>query len=290
MRAGKTAVIAATVCACAVAAVTEAVGAAAAGRRPAKTSLTIATWPRGVFGYVKSSDAARCAQNRKVDVFVKRPDGRVRRVAVPSARRDQVGYEWLASASGGDVYAVTAPKLGCGAARSRTVSIPPRADVPACPSLESKCLVYVELVSLPSEEGGLCPFFFLPRGGCPGRTTGTIYLPTSPGWESNFATFEWDGSQDREVRYRAYDKYNGNVTAEISGRVPCPICAAFNVSNAFQNLAPPTGGSYYTPDRPGVEPGRDGGPLFLAYKWGPCSYSGDCEPTLVGIFGILYRR
>jgi hypothetical protein len=91
----KPAVVAMAVGACALLGLTGVGASAAAGRRPVGAHLTIADLPRGVFGYVSSRDAARCAKGRRIEVFAKGVNGNpgkgARRIATQIVTRNQVG-------------------------------------------------------------------------------------------------------------------------------------------------------------------------------------------------------
>jgi hypothetical protein len=281
MRVGKSVLVAAVLSAGALVVLPSAVGAAAVGHRPGAARLTIGTWPRGVFGYLTTPKPGVCAMGRRIEVFVKAANGRARRVAVVSARRNQVGYDWLAHAPSGDLYAVARAKPGCAAAKSRTVSNPPQAGLPNCPSLEAKCTLVVELQS--SYQN--CRSFAPDHGACQGFT-----LRGNPGWASGDAVFAWNGNPARKVHYRALS--NGNVMGEIVGSVPCGACQEarnFTVSDAVEHTSAPADGHYYTPDQPGVPAGAIGGPLYLNFDEGGCA-ADQCFSTHVIIWGTLYRR
>jgi hypothetical protein len=179
---------------------------AAATRAPAKTRLTIQTWPEGVFGYVSSPAGARCARGRRVEVFAEGVNGqsgkRARRIASRTASRNQTGYIWMTRAPHArSLYAVARPTRGCAAARSKTVSRG-LTDVPHCPAAP-ECIIVLQIRAHYDDQ---CPSFNPPTGNC-------IYdsLQADEGWRAEgdmrahgYSRFSWDGQFPRAVHFETY--------------------------------------------------------------------------------------
>jgi hypothetical protein len=229
--------------------------ASAAGGNKSSTKVTIAVWPKGVYGYVSSSNAAGCAQGRKIEVFSQnRPGGPATRLATKSTTRNQVGYIWLAYASRGRAfYAVAKAKPGCAAARSKTISIAPRgADLPRCPDVQDKkCVLVINALSTTAT----CAAWNAPGGVCVGSTSGDV----NPNWAGS-ARFTWQkAAGPAGLRIVNYSTSSGC----IKGVAPAAgtSISDYKVSDAHGASGP----HLFTINKPGVPAGQDGGPLFLNF-------------------------
>jgi hypothetical protein len=281
MRFGKWGAFGAVLCVCAVltaalAAGTGAASASAASGHRARTKVTIASWPDGVFGYVNSSNAA-CESGRKIELFREtKPGGPARRVNSETAARSQRGYEWLAETAHGDTYyAVAEATSQCTAATSRALSVSSGADLPRCPdTTDGKCVLVINAM-----ESRLCYSFSDEAGYCQGTTSGDV----NQDWSSRTrAEFSWRGAGGRSVNYSAW--YTGETfsyVAWIFGYVPGASSADLMVSDAYPY---DSRFHFYTPDKPGVLPGRDGGPLYLNFD----SPSFPSSTYHIIIWGTLY--
>jgi hypothetical protein len=216
-------------------------------------------------------------------VFVKRAGKGARRVAVVRAARNQIGYEWLASAPSAEaVYAVAVAEPGCAAARSATVSRGFR-DLPSCGAERvEKCSFYLDFFD---DHFRGCVSFVDASDHCEGSADSP-----SPGWATNVieqnrnATFEWDAGFPRSIRY-LYALERQPRTGYIAGFMRCSRehvdrCADYTVTKACNYVAPGPGNAWYTPDQPDKAPGTDGGPLYLSFEPG--------ATTHVIIWGTLY--
>lgn len=109
-----------------------------------------------------------------------------------------------------------------------------------------------------------CPSYTAPVGACPGRTPyanlcWSAYVTSYP---YLFAGFSWAHAL-KETDYK-------NVQALIPagtllGKVPGPQYADYSIYEAICLLWPSPGVRWYTPDRPGIGPGKEGGPLYLNF-------------------------
>jgi hypothetical protein len=255
----------------------------AASPAPARTALTIAAWPEGVFGYVSGSDAARCARDRTVTVFDKPAAGPARRVAVVRAERNQLGYIWMASVPlRKGMYAVEGAQHGCAVARSHTLAVTTQAEPPKCGTSEAaqagKCIIVLRMVMV---IGG-CPTFTAASDACKGWTDPGV----NPGWDSDgfpHSRFAWgpgSGSR-RDVKYWANDPRTGFLAGTLSHQAQ----ADFQVENACGYTSPGPANLYRTADQPGAQPGSDTGPLYLNFD--PAATK--LGSTHVTIWGTLYR-
>jgi hypothetical protein len=273
MRVGRTGVIALLAGLCAGLCGLGVVAASAAGERQgASTRLTIAVWPAGVYGYVSSSNPGACARGRRIEVFGALRHRASRRIAIESAVRNQVGYEWLVDTSRGNAfYAIAKATPGCAAARSRTVSVAPRgAAIARCPSVEGgKCTLVINSLKV---DKRVCETFASARGACIGNTSGDV----NADWAGR-ANFLWkpNTTGGRTVDYNFGIPTKGDRC--IRGSSPGPSSADYKVSDAHGVSGP----RFYTPNVAGVKAGADGGPLYLNFDAG--------EGQII-IWGTLYVR
>lgn len=280
MRIGKMGVIAVLICGLiAVASVANAAG----SHHLSTTKLTIAVWPHGVFGYVSSPDAG-CARARKIVVFSERRRGaHATRLKREAAIRDQVGYEWMArTPRGRSFYVVASATRGCAAARSKTVSVSSAAE-PGCPSDGQKCQIDISWQEKHAGAGHCYSWAKDTEYGCDGETTSATM-----GWHAD-ADLSWAPSGDRRrVDFSAY--YNEPqkiLKGTIVGYASATDHSSpnFDVTDAYTN----DGNNhthYRTCNKPGVQAGADGGPLYIDFD-APTPLFGR---TKVHIWGILYRN
>jgi hypothetical protein len=253
---------------------------AAAGRAPAKTKLSIQLWPDGVFGYVSSPNAARCARGRKIEVFATgRTRSRLRRLAVVTATRNQLGYEWLARTPSGETLDAVAPATrGCAAARSSGTVARGFTALPDCGAERApECVVVINLAA-GAGGGKECTTFTESSDFCLGQTD-----RANPGWSVSHgvgARFEWESGFPRPLKYTATN--DGDRTGFIAGTVSCGACADFKVSDACNYVSPHPALHYFTRNDPGAKPGTPGGPLYLNFD----ARSG-VNRTHVIIWGVL---
>jgi hypothetical protein len=266
----------------ALAAIAPSAGASPGAR--AGTSITIQTWQRGVFGYVKSSKPGRCAAGRPVQVFVRRRAGNVR-VGTATARRRSGRYQWSIKTNGSrELFATASSRPGCRAARSAT--LPPKGglkDIPNCPSNEAVC-------QFPQMHGdmiqfSICPGFDAASGGCSGNSTGGV----AP-WSWAKSQFSWQGRADgpRSVSYWSYydvDDEHTAVAAELAGDVPGPGSADYSITTATDPHGPADtkDTTWYTPNVAGAAAGTQGGPLYLDFENGSWGFD-------IYIHGYLYKK
>ena len=281
MRLNRVGVIATLVCVC-TASASGVVGASAAGPHRARTKVTIAVWPDGVFGYVQSSNPS-CEQGRRIVIFREgHPGAPANKVETESATRNQVGYEWLAPVSrahGYFAYGVAEATPGCAAATSRTISVSTQ-SLPHCPDVSGgKCVLVIHWLECPTDS-------FSPASGtCNGRTTeGPVYNY----WGSNTTYFRWKPHTSKNERVVTYESPPNSRTdfdpfdAKIEGDVPNDRSPRFAIGYAVSQLWGYLR-TFNTPNREGVAPGADGGPLYLNFDGGNLSRS-----THIIIWGTLY--
>lgn len=272
--------------------------------KPAVTKVSIYGYPKGVFGYVESARAGRCAEGRKILVFRRsspasgRPD---RRVATVRADRGPRAYQWSAKTGPGSFYARAATVPGCAAARSGVEAggavlagiAEDRSDYPECSAYVSEGPTYVcrfpEMhVALDQQSPLVACSFSRSRGDCEGRgRTGPV-----PWGEDTYGGYPkaklfWNGTS---VTYVSYRSDQGNVgTAFLSGTVPAPGSPRFSISDAFaqNDRGVEQGDHFFTPDLPGQAAGQPGGPLYFRFVAGSGSLGLDAD---VYIAGYLYLR
>jgi hypothetical protein len=286
MRLPKSGVFSVLLCVCAVVIAALAASTTAAASHRAKTNLTIAVWPDGVFGYVRSPDAA-CETGRKVEVFREsQPGARAAMVKTESAGRNQVGYEWVAPTSrahGNYDYAVADATAQCAAARSGPKLVSAQ-DLPRCPDTrDGKCTVVINYMIAPG-----CDSFGPGSGHCGrGYTDGTVWA----GWGGKDTTFAWGPHSKKNERLVTYQSAGSNVQdlacyAKIEGDVPAsnsPVFAVGYAQSSNRNFCYKR--TFNTPNRAGVAPGQDGGPLYLNFDG-----AGFLRSTHIVIWGTLYMR
>lgn len=253
--------------------------AATAAAQRAKTDLTIQSWRGGVFGYVDSPRAKRCAYRRPVTVFKKRSGRPGKKVDVADTRRRPSSYQWSSRAGGlsGKVYARVGRNAGCRAARTKAIRARPvSGEVPACPGTGDVCKfnrMHLD-IDLP------CNSFKRTFGACGGSSNGG----PAP-WSPAFGSFVWVEDPNlggrRNVSYVAKTSVFGSEKAVLSGSVPGPGSADYTVTVAAEQGHPDV--QWHTPNLPGVRAGQEGGPLYL-----------DFESGVVGadiyIEGYLYKK
>lgn len=150
--------------------------AGAGGGATAKIKLN--AFEDGFYGHVTSQRKARCADKRRIQIFVTRGGvGEGRRVDAVSAhfvggRRSQVMFgSRVNSGKKGDAYAIAKRKPGCAKATSNVISNGPKAiqTFPNCPKMEGGMCRLDEI----DFDSGLCNNFLTSFGGdCDGTMSG----------------------------------------------------------------------------------------------------------------------
>jgi len=184
-----------------------------AGHR-AKTELTIQSWPHGLFGYVDSPKAKRCAKHREVVVFkqrgVNQNPAKDKRLGGAVAKRNQGGYQWSKkTGKTGKFYAKARKDGGCRVAFSKTEQSVTRGDIQSCPSADDVC----RFDQMHVDINTYCPGFGYAGGDCSGDSTGG----PSP-WSPAFGYVVWDedkpGTRHRSFDYHATNGEDKNPRAE----------------------------------------------------------------------------
>jgi hypothetical protein len=245
-------------------------------------------WSHGVFGFVKSPKAGRCADHRRVVVLKQRGHGRQprkdERVAADRTHLTHGFYEWSArTGRAGSFYAKASMSRGCRVGLSQTVKPRPigsgegggTGNVPQCnPYLgegPSSVCRFDEVHVVGNDH---CHADFTStQGVCRGAAvSGPFPWGTGGGRRTQpYAEFDWNRNQN-EFLYVAYDRdplsYDIPGMAHLGGKMPGPSSNAFTVTDGFaqNNSGYPNGPHFYTPDIPGQDPGDEGGPLNFKYE------------------------
>lgn len=285
------------------------IGAGPAAAKPAHTKLTIQAWSEGLFGYVTSPDAERCATNRRIVVFqqqgaTRRPASD-KRVAGDRAGDAAASYQWsVETGRTGKFYARAAKKAGCadalsGSIRSRPTSQDPggnqRTSYPICGPYVSEgpteiCRfdqlhLHVEgTISSPCRFGN-------ETGSCGGQPTAGLFPWGDTGnGERPGVSFVWSPSEGRRsLRITVFRDGQGTLPAALLyGSVPNSGSPRLTIDEGYaQNeKGHPNGDHFYTPDLPGQAAGEPGGPLAINVQNGG-SISTSAE---VDISGYLYLK
>ncbi len=268
--------------------------AAAAPRSGASTTVTIRTWPKGVYGYV-DSDAAKCAAGRKVALFEqvgKSPDPATdRRVA--SVRANAESAQWaVRTHASGPLYASVAKAPGCASDRSDAVGSLIQADdngqgpdYPSCSPYVSEgptqiCKLDQVYAKLDGEAAFKSCVFTRGSGSCPGSSKRGSYP-----WCCSKVRFYWNWG-DHKVQFVSFDGDTG--IAHLGGSMPGPGSADFFVTDGFamSESGYPDGDHFYTPNLPGAGAGEVGGPLKVNFVGGSWDESG----AELYIDGYLYLK
>ncbi len=264
-----------------------AVAAAAPRAKPARTGVTINTWPKGLFGYVKSPKSGSCAARRWVLVYRQRgrrqlpaKDKRIARVQALGSAATRT-YQWsIRTAGQGRFYVRVAFKRGCATAASRSLALRPvgRRGGEGDSALYPACSPWI------SDSGGsvICHFAEMHfEVDCSAFTASKLDCATTAdsgpfpwGLNASAAKAEgrlyWDWG-DHKVLYVAYTPRQGTTgTAHLGGTMPGPGSDRFTIEDGFaQNESGyPNGDHFYTPDIPGQAAGEVGGPLRFRFVGG----------------------
>jgi hypothetical protein len=250
--------------------------------QPARSRVTIESWPGGLFGYVRSQKGQACAKNRVVELVEQRGGARNprtdKRVGTALAHRTNGAYQWSSRSRGsGRVYAVARRTARCRVASSKTVRFAPRgSDVPACPSEGNVCKFFKMHIDIDV----YCPSFSRSYGACGGSSNGG----PAP-WSPAFGVFVWVEDPNlggrRALYYVAKTSVVGSTKAVLTGSSPSSDSANYTVTRAADAGQP--GVVWYTPDLPGAGAGQQGGPLRLNFQNGIIGAD-------VYIDGYLFRK
>jgi hypothetical protein len=273
-----------------------------AGHR-AHSRVTVEAWPRGLFGYVTSPSAHRCAAHRRVAVFKQRGSGhnprRDKRIASVRARRNHGLYQWSTrTRKTGRFYAKARGKAGCSVAFSRTISRTEtgggqgggNGDYPTCSPYVSEgtsSICNLETLRFGVLNDRTCDSFgdTSTHAACYGSTDeGPFPWGRTPSGDHPRAGFYWNWS-NHTVVYVAYKPGQSEGYAHLGGTMPGPTSERFTITDGFaQNDAGyPNGDHFYTPDLPGQRAGEVGGPLSIAVNYSGGIYT-------VRIHGYLYLK
>lgn len=253
--------------------------------KPAKTRVTIQTWPKGLFGYVSSPKAARCAAGRRVVVFDqrgRRPNpAKDRRIARVRAAGRPGAYQWsIKTARRGRFYARAVSKPRCRVANSRTVVAAVAsvlgggegATYPPCSPYVSEgtttiCRFPRLHLNLVYRFGQPCSSWGDNEGRCDGYSIGGAF-PWGGG-DHGVSLFWKPGPYGRRaVTMVAYSPSTGDVgIAHLGGTLWGRDSPRFTIEDGFaaDDRGYPNGEHFYTPDIPGQEAGEVGGPLHLDF-------------------------
>jgi hypothetical protein len=290
LKAGKLSICAVACCLAAVAIAAPAM-AGTPGHHAANSHVTIYPWPKGLFGYVKSSASGRCASHRKVAVFrqhgTRKHPRADRRIARVRTTRHRGFYQWsVKTPRSGKFYAKARAKPGCRAAISRSLRIGPgTSGTGTGTGGYSPCSPYVEEANV-----SVCKFDGLtlqaivctPSGGvlCTVRALGgPVPWGTSLGGETPLGNFAWLQRDDRTF----YTTDNATLDGTDPG-----LSNRFTVNDGWaqDDRGFPSGPHFYTPNLPGQAPGEVGGPLDLKFKLFP----EDRSAAHIDINGYLYLK
>lgn len=283
-------------------------GAGAAGK-PAKTTLTIESWPGGIFGYVSSANSERCAANRRVVVYRKQGKSRDprgdQRVAADRAKGTDF-YRWsFETEQPGRFYAVAPKAPGCAAAVSATVGSQPlggppgageRTEYPPCSPYISEgpstiCRVDQLHLDLDAERPGKACRFGNDSGECPGNATAGQFPWGETGQADRpIVRVLWNPvGSERNLTVFSFRRAEPNtILASLKGRLTNAGSPRFSVIEGYaqSDRGFPYGDYFYTPDLPGQAAGEPGGPLAINFQNG----SGLNYGAWVDITGYLYVR
>lgn len=283
-------------------------GAGAAGKT-AKTTLTIESWPGGIFGYVSSSNPERCAAKRRVVVYRMQGKGRDpsrdQRVAGDRAKADD-SHQWsVETEQGGRFYAVAPKAPGCAAALSATVGSQPlggppgageRTEYPPCSPYISEgpstiCRLDHLHLDLDAERPGKACRFGNDSGECPGNATAGQFPWGETGQADRpIVKVIWQPAADsRMLRVFSFRRNEPNtILASLTGWVRNAGSPRFSIGEGYAQSEKgfPYGDYFYTPDLPGQAAGEPGGPLAINFQNG----SGLNYGAWVDITGYLYVR
>jgi hypothetical protein len=216
--------------------------AAAADRDGARSSVTIKSFPRGVFGYVRSSAPKPCAGGRHVTVFAKSRSakgasrhriGRTVARRLPGADRGH-RFGWsLKTKRRPHLHARVAATQRCASAHSRGTAPSGAEDFPACPSPEGD----VCRVGPLHFDTGICPSFTSYGGECDGDVSGPAH------WNTETATLRWSvnglPNDVRSVRLWNTRHSAAHPGWELYGLVPGPGSGDWGVSDAWNKYCCP---------------------------------------------------
>jgi hypothetical protein len=270
--------------------------------KPAATAVTIDTWPGGLSGEVRSPNAARCADGRRVVVYRVRgaqPDPRSdQRIGAARAQGAADTFGWSVEADdAGRFYAQAGPKRGCAAGRSEVVGAAglgalTGAQYPPCGNYASEtssriCRIEnLRLATFASRGEHVCDWVRdAAASGCFTRPESGPF-PWAVPQGGGSMTWKTDGNT-RSLSFNAYQVDRAGVVATLEGTLPAYNSQRFTVSDAIapnEGPADPSGSDhFYTPDLPGQLVGEVGGPLKMEYGPSP-------QGTAFTFNGYLYLQ
>ena len=247
-------------------------------KEPARSTTTISSYPKGMYGQVKSPRPS-CRTKRTVVLYRvsgKRPDPNAdERIGQARAKRDKARGKqslWaVRTKADGQFYAVAQPTKGCKKDTSpRAKDMPKGADVPDCPNGKVGDFCRFPKMHLDIPGGTYCPSFTVAKSDCLGFVdTGAIpwccYENDSIYWAS--------AGSGRGVLLNSTGGHGEGLRWEIRGGLNGP--GDGDLKQAWTRIMQGIvfGGS--TPDLPGMRAGSMGGPLHFDFSsgyWGADIY------------------
>lgn len=215
--------------------------ATAAGGGAAAT-IKLSAFEDGFYGYVKSPLKTRCADKRRIQIFVTTSgNGGGRKVDAVSAhrtggKRSKVMFgSRVKSGSKGDAYAIAKRKPGCAKASSNVISNGPKAvqSFPACPKMDGGICRLDEI----DFDTGLCPNFLTSFGGdCDGTMDG------ARAWENPQAELSWSTyglpGDARRTHMRGKRQSSLFNSWELTGIIPGGSRPEWAIDDGWNNAAP----------------------------------------------------
>jgi hypothetical protein len=277
-----------------VALLATAAGPAAASER---SRLTIQSWPKGLFGYVRGT-ADECGDGRKVSVFEQRgarPKPRTDRRFATVKAGSGAGSQWVARTSRtGSFYAKARRTKGCSALRSKVLKVRAGtpggaggAGVPACSPYVSEGdsdICRMDQISMKCTGQSISQ----QSGSCGGVAKGGPYPwgVNGEGGDDPQAQLVWNHN-DHSISYASYPFGDGfqHQLSYLRGTIPWGGSANFTIADGWaqDDRGGTNGDHFFTPDVPGQAAGEIGGPLYL-------NFVNDGSFKYVYIYGYLFLK
>ncbi|HTU14268.1 MAG TPA: hypothetical protein VMF31_03655 [Solirubrobacterales bacterium] len=244
---------------------------------PPSAKVTILPYAKGYFGEIAGSVGTKCAANRRVVAFVRRPGmsrfgllgkAKTRRVA-GKLNPDRGTYQWRVRLTAeGRLYARAEARKGCPEIESRVIKGLPvngrggltGEEIPPCPARGKS---YCRLAEL-HLDGSICPSFTAYAGSCGGSIGGP-----SPWW-SNGGNFHWSDrvGNYRTVEMSAYTPQDMSVDKwRIEGSMSGPEKAEWMVYDAW-NKGDGEPVLHWQAADVDIRAGELGGPLHINFRNG----------------------
>lgn len=263
------------------------VGTSAAATAEAATGSTstvsISSWPDGLFGYVVTDQkGGRCGDgtvNLMEQVGPTQDTSTDKKIATVTASESTSGDRWtVRSKKSGQFYASLKSEPGCGGAVSTTIaSESTNEPVPKCPSTAPVCSFQLSF-----DTNAFCPSFGASFGTCIGTSTGASTPWTEPvlSLPGLYATLLFTGSSSK---FLSITGSNLVVVSAIEGTVPVSHSPNYTVRDAYAAKWSNPRVHFFTPDIRGVIAGQMGGPLWINFDNGYIGVS-------VHLHGFLYTK